>query len=136
MLYYLHDDAVILVLGYRASPSTSELIQDILKLDALANFCSVQHFLDNSEAIARSLLLDLAGIQDILREGGDIGLFITLVHKVFIYLLGTYIELIDWVIDLNVQNSNHLVIYCMSSFVYHHWGKGCTSNYRPWSYPF
>ena len=83
VLYYLHDDAVILVLGYRASPSTSELIQDILKLDALANFCSVQHFLDNSEAIARSLLLDLAGIQDILREGGDIGLFITLVHKVF-----------------------------------------------------
>ena len=76
-----------------------------------------------------ALLSDTLSRSDFLyvfrcREGGDIGLFLTLVPKVFLFVglttLGSFIEF-----DLLVHRGN---------FMYHHWG--CTSIYRPLSYPF
>ena len=69
-------------------------------------------------------------------EGGDTGLFITLVPKVIQYrFLGElYRILIDWLIRLSVQSFN---MYCKLKrgyFVYYPWGF--TSIYRRLSYPF
>ena len=73
------------------------------------------------------------------REGGDIGLFVTLVPEVlyniiwlcFSYSLSYIVNnfgdfysiLIGWLIKLSVQTLHLLiVIYKRDNFVYHHWG--------------
>ena len=67
----------------------------------------------------------------VLREGGYIGLFITLVPKVLLWrfylfayqLWGLLLILIDWCIKLSVQNFQQIiVIYRRDNCVYHHWG--------------
>ena len=77
-----------------------------------------------------------------VREGRDIGLFITLVPKSLILTLPYSLclttlgkILIGWFIKLRVQTFQLLiVIYRKGNFVYHHWR--CTSIYRPVSYTF
>ena len=78
----------------------------------------------------------------LVREGGDIGLFITLVPKVlnniFLFFglttLGT-LNLICWLTKLSVQTFKPLIVnYRRSNFVYNYWK--CTSIYLPLSYPF
>ena len=67
-------------------------------------------------------------------KGGDIGLIITLVSKVFFFVgLKTYWIFIGCFIKLNVQSFQRLIlIYRRGSFVY----QGSTSIYRSLSYPF
>ena len=75
-------------------------------------------------------------------EGGDIGLFIALFPKVFINIflliglatLGTLKNfdcLVNWVECSNVSTTNCNLH--KGNFVYHY--RGCTSIYRPLSYP-
>ena len=74
----------------------------------------------------------------VVSEGGDIGLFITLVPKVFLihWLINIGDFYLDWLVHLvecsNVSTSNCNVRRC--NFVYHH--LGCTLIYQPLSYPF
>ena len=78
------------------------------------------------------------------REGGDIGLIITIVPKVLYYRFlirwldnfgDYYWILIGWLIKLSVQTLPILIVnYRTGNFVYHNWG--CTLIYRPLSYPF
>ena len=66
----------------------------------------------------------------IIKEGGDIGLFITLVTKVLLnaFLIAGTITLetfknFDWFNKLSVQTFQPLiVIYGRGSFMYHLWG--------------
>ena len=73
------------------------------------------------------------------RERGDNGLFNTLVPKVSYSLVYQLWRLdwilIGWFIKLIFETFKLLILmYRWGNFVYHHWG--CTSIYRPFSYPF
>ena len=52
-------------------------------------------------------------------EGGDIRLFITLVSKVSIQILGTFIE---FLLGRFVKFQPLIAIYRMGNFMYYHWG--------------
>ncbi len=76
------------------------------------------------------------------REGGDLGLFITLVPKVitfsysFLYQLWGLIFNFDWLVN-KVEYPNFTTINCnlkRGNFLFLHWGY--ISTYRPLSYPF
>ena len=77
------------------------------------------------------------------RGGRRQGLFITQVPKVLWWRflicwyqnIGDFYWMIGWFIKVSVHSFQPtVVIYRWGNFVYHNWG--CTSNYRPLSYPF
>ena len=81
------------------------------------------------------------------REGGDIGLFITLVPKVYnsaflfvgLTTLGACIEFWlvgSWSLIVQTFLQQLIVIWRRGNFVLHKWGCNCTLTYRPLSYPF
>ena len=85
------------------------------------------------EALSSFLLFHvLHGYPPPGREGGDIGLFISLLPKVLYQLWGLILNFDWWVHYVEgpkVANTNHNF-----NFVYYH--CGCTSIYRPLSYTF
>ena len=94
--------------------------------------------------VRRQCIITILIITDNSRQGGENGLFISLIPKVlylhFLILklnnLGDfYCILVGWFIFLSVQTFQPLiVINRRGNFEYHDWR--CTSNYWPLSYPF
>ena len=76
------------------------------------------------------------GFLQVTRKGRDIGLFITLVPKVFLFVglttLGVLLKLY-WLVHLVLTFHPLIVIYRRNKLVYFHWGWTCI--YPPLSYP-